>query len=266
MFRFNRLKGMHMTSWKKLGVAAVAGLMVGSVMADPADGQWRGVAGAALNVASGNTSAQNLLLNVALNRLTTQDKISTVGYVNEGTSKVDGKDQTTAGKWGLNGQYDYNLTPQWFGFGKLGFEHDRLVDLSLRTLLGVGVGYHWIQTPKDTFDVYGGLSDVISRYGVEQTIGGDTKKQFSTMGLILGEASSHQLNDTVAFNQKLEYYPGLSGTKADFAKFNAGLSVAMSSTLSLNVGLTEAYNSKPAPGARKLDTAFFTGVSVKLGQ
>jgi putative salt-induced outer membrane protein len=258
-----------MTAWKQslaAAVATVATLAMGQAMADQADGQWRGVAGVALNTASGNTSAQNLLLNVAMSRQTEQDKLSTAGYVNEGKSKVNGQDVTTAGKWGLNGQYDHNLTPQWFGFGKLGFEHDRLVDLSLRTLLGAGLGYHWLQGPQDSLDVYGGLSQVITRYGHEQTIGGDTQRQFSTTGLILGETSTHQLSDTVSFTQRFEYYPSLSGTKSDLAKLNMGLSVVMSSTLSLNVGLTEAYNSKPAAGNKKSDTTFFTGVNVKLGQ
>jgi len=251
---------------RSLGLmAAIATLITGHAMAADTDGQWRGVAGAALNTSSGNTRTQNLLLNVDLARQTAQDKISTTGYINEGKSEVNGRKVTTAGKWGAAGQYDHNLTPQWFGFGKLGFEHDRVSDLSLRTLLGAGVGYHWVQTPKDTFDVYGGVSEVITRYGHDQTIGGQTKQQFSTLGLILGETSSHKLTDTVSFNQRFEIYPGLSGTKSNLAKLNAGLSVAMSSTLSLNVGLTETYNSKPAAGAKKSDLSFFTGINVKLG-
>lgn len=254
------------TMGKQALVAAAAGVVVGQAMATPADGQWRGVAGAALSTTSGNSSTQNLLLNVDMARLTTQDKISTTGYINEGRSTVNGEQVTTAGKWGLAGQYDYNLTPQWFSFGKLGFEHDRVTDISLRTLLGAGVGYHWVQTKQDTFDVYGGLSEVITRYGHEKTIGDDTKKQFSTMGLLLGEASSHQLTDNVSLNQRLELYPGLTGSKNNLAKLNVGLSVAMSSTLSLNVGLIESYNSKPGAGVRKTDTSFFTGINLKLGQ
>lgn len=254
-----------MAIWTHGLLAAIAALMAGPVMADPADGQWRGAAGAALSTSSGNTSTQNLLLNVDLARQTAQDKISTAGYIHEGKSDVNGRSVTTASKWGLSGQYDHNLTPDWFAFGKLGLEHDRVIDLSLRTLLGAGVGYHWVQTKQDTFDVYGGLSEVITRYGHAQTIGGDTQQQFSTMGLILGETSRHQLTDTVTLTQRLEVYPGLTGTKNNLAKFNLGLNVAMSSTLSLNVGFTEAYNSKPAHGAKKSDTSFFTGINFKLG-
>jgi putative salt-induced outer membrane protein len=251
---------------KQVFLTATIALAAGQAMAAPADGQWRGVAGAALSSTSGNSSTQNLLLNVDMARQTAQDKLSTIGYVNEGRSEVQGQKTTTAGKWGLSGQYDHNLTPEWFGFGKLGFEHDRVTDVSLRTLLGAGLGYHWIQTPETTFDVYGGVSHVNTRYSHEKTIGDDTGKQFNTTGLLLGETSSHKLSDSVSLNQRLEVYPGLTGTKANLAKFNANLSVAMTSTLSLNVGVITTYNSRPGAGLKKTDNAFFTGINLKLGQ
>jgi hypothetical protein len=54
-----------------------------------------------------------------------------------GKSKVAGESNTTANKWAGAGQYDYNLSPKMFVFGKLGLEGDNLkgVDLALRTSL-----------------------------------------------------------------------------------------------------------------------------------
>ena len=251
---------------KGLLAATLTTLTLGTAMADNTDGQWRGQAGAALNTTSGNTSTQNLLLNLDVARQTEADKISVVGSVNEGKSDVDGQSTTTAGKWSLAGQYDYNLTPDWFGFGKLGFDHDRVIDLSLRTLVGAGLGWHVLKSEPHTFDVYGGLSQTHTRYGHAELIDGDNKTSFRTTGLLLGENSAHRLTDTVSFNQRLEVYPAVSGTRSTLAKFNASLSVAMTSTLSLNVGVVQSYNSKPADGVRKLDSSFFTGINVKLGQ
>ena len=57
----------------------------------------------------------------------------------------------------------------------------------------------------------------------------------------------------------------MSGDKAFLAKFNAGLSVAMSNTMNLTVGVTDAYNSKPGAGLKKNDFGLFTGVNVKFG-
>ena len=41
--------------------------------------------------------------------------------------------------------------------------------------------------------------------------------------------------------------------------------VAMSGTMSLTVGLTDSYNSKPPAGSKKNDVAVFTGLNVKFG-
>ncbi|NDY89862.1 DUF481 domain-containing protein [Ideonella livida] len=233
--------------------------------ADPQDGLWRGQAGASLNTTTGNTSTQNLLLNLDLSRQTVDTKLSLVGAVTEGQSRVEGTSTTTAGKWALDGQYDHNITADWFGFAKLGVEHDRVTDLSLRTLVGTGLGHHWVKTPQHTFDVYGGASRTLARYGQQQLIDGRLQSSFATTSVIVGENSAHQLTETVSFNQRLEAYPAVSGTKNTQAKLNAGLTVSVTRTLSLNLGLIQTYNSEPAQGTRMLDSTFFTGINVKLG-
>jgi putative salt-induced outer membrane protein len=199
-------------------------------------------------------------------RATERDKITLGGMINYAKSEdAAGVSETTANKWAANGQYDYNLTQRIFVFGKLGLEADRLIDLKLRTSLAVGPGYHVIQTPDTTFDVFGGVGYITDKYRVTQTIGGETDTRFDRFTLMVGEESSHRLSETTSFKQRLEVYPGLSGDKAVIAKFNAGLGVAMSSTLSLTVGLIDTYNSKPPAGLKKNDLGVFTGVSVKLG-
>jgi putative salt-induced outer membrane protein len=251
---------------KNLLIALIAAGALGQASAQNTDGQWRGVAGASAAITSGNSSSQSALVNVDVARATTTDKTSVAGFVNEGKSTVKGVTTTSAGKWGLGGQYDYNLSPDWFGFGKLGFDHDRVADISLRTMAGAGAGYHVVRTKADSFDVFGGLSYTNTDYKFEKTIGTDTKKAFSSVGLLLGEESSHQVTDTVFLKQRLEYTPGLTGNKAQILKFSSALNVAMSKTMSLTVGLLDTYNSKVADGQKKNDMALFTGVSMKLGE
>lgn len=252
---------------KKIAFTFAALACVASTWADEpvADGQWRGLASASLAVTSGNSQSQAALASVDLARLTTQDKISLGGYVNEGRSKSNGVTTTSSGKEGVHGQYDYNLTPEVFGFGSLAFDHDRVLDLSLRSLAAAGLGYHVIKTKATQFDVFGGLSYSDTRYNQDETIGGSTKRDFTSTGLLLGEESSHQLTDSVSAKQRLEYYPGLTGDKAQLLKFNAMLNVSMTKTLALSVGLIDTYNSKVAAGQKSNDMALFTGISMKLG-
>jgi putative salt-induced outer membrane protein len=230
------------------------------------DGEWRGVGGAAFAATSGNTSSNSALLNLDLVRATERDKITLGAMANYARSKnAAGVTETTADKWGGFGQYDYNLTPRVYVFGKLGLEGDRLVDLNLRTALAGGAGYKLVDTPETAFSVFTGLGYTTDKYGVTQTIDGSTGTRFSRASVLLGEESSHQLSPTVTLKQRLEVSPGFTGDRAVLAKFTAGLGVAMNSTLSLNVGLTDTYNSKPPAGFKRNDIGVFTGINVKFG-
>jgi putative salt-induced outer membrane protein len=230
-----------------------------------ADGQWRGLAGASFSATSGNSTTNNILLNIDMARKTEIDKISAGAMVNYGTGTVDGVKKTITHKWGLNGQYDYNLTPELYVFGKLGLEADRIINLSLRRTLGTGLGYKVINDANNTLDVFAGLANTHSRYNTRQVIDGVSGTSFSTNSALLGEESTHKLSETLFFKQRLELYPRISGDGGSLAKASANLGVSLSSAVSLNVGLTNNYNSAPAAGLKKNDLSLFTGVSVKLG-
>lgn len=246
-----------------LALAAMAATVASAQ--DKPDGQWRGSGGAALAATSGNTSTSSLQLSAEAVKATSADKINLGGYLNYAKNKTGGANQTTADKLGGFGQYDRNLSPHLFAFGRLGLDRDTLIDLNLRTTLAAGLGYKLINTKQTTFDLFGGVGYAVDRYDVTQTIGARSGTRFSRSSIYLGEASSHQLSPTVSFKQRLDLYPGLSGDKAVLAKFSAGLSVAMSSTLSLNVSLTDTYNSKPPAGRKSNDLGLFTGINVKFG-
>lgn len=230
------------------------------------DPRWRGQVGASLAATSGNTDSTTLLLNMDLNLKRADDKTTLTGHVNEGRTKTqDGGNETSAARWDLSGQYDHDLNPDWFGFTRLAFEHDRVTDLSLRTLVGAGLGYHVLKGPKHTFDVSAGLSYTDTRWKVDTTIDDETGRHFKSVGLLLAEESTHELTDTVTFKQRLEAYPGLTGAKSRLLRFNASLNVAMSKALSLSVGLVHNYDGNAAEGRDKNDTALFTGVNLKVG-
>jgi putative salt-induced outer membrane protein len=256
---------MNITVFKS-SLLALACLSSAAAMAQTkTDGLWRGAGGAALSASSGNTNTSTLLISAEAARATTSDKLTLGGSMNYAKSEIGGVDQTTANKWAASGQYDHNLSPRLFAFGKLGLESDKLVDLTLRTALAAGLGYKVISTEQTSFEVFGGLGYSTDKYDIARTIAGKTDTTFSRASVYLGEASSHQLSPTVSFKQRLDLYPGVSGDKAMLAKFGAGLAVAMSSTLNLTVGLTSDYNSKPPAGTKSTDVGFFTGVNVKFG-
>ena len=229
------------------------------------DGLWRGSGGLALSVTSGNNRSNSLQFNADAQRATTADRITLGAAANYASNRNSGTRETTSNKWGAFGQYDFNLTPRLFAFGRLGLDGDQLIDLNVRAALAGGLGYKLIDTPQTSFELFGGAGYTTDRYDTPQTIGGKTGTRFSRASLYLGQASSHQLTATTSFKQRLDLYPGLSGDKAMLAKFTASLNVAISSTLGLSVGVVDTYNSKPPSGAKKNDLGVFTGLTVKFG-
>jgi putative salt-induced outer membrane protein len=247
-----------------LGALALLG-STGAVAEEKTDGLWRGSGGAAFSATSGNTRSSSLQLSADATRASTTDKFTLGASANYAKNKTDGVNETTSDKWSLFGQYDYKFTPVFYAFGRLGLESDKLVDLSLRSALAGGLGYKLVNSKATTFELLGGGAYTIDKYRVAQTIGDDTDTRFSRASIYVAELSSHQLTSSVQFKQRLDVFPGVSGDKAVLAKFTAGLTVAMTRTLNLSVGLVDNYNSKPPAGTKSNDLGVFTGINVKFG-
>lgn len=224
------------------------------------DGQWRAALGLGVSATSGNTKATTINFTGDAVRATPVDKW---GF--NGTSlyaKSDGvvtADQTRAGT-----RYDYNITPQWFGFTSLDLERDKIAQLKLRSVIGGGLGYHLIKNDATVFDVFTGVGYTTDSYRAPLLINDAFRTDYAYVNLLVGEESTHKFSDTVSAKQKLVLYPNLENRGEYRAQFDSGLAVAMTKSMSLNVGLSARYNSDPGPGVKKTDTLFTTGVSVKF--
>lgn len=176
----------------RLSLLAAALLVASTAFAQvKTDGQWRGAGGAALSATSGNSNTTALSVNGEMLRATAQDKITLGANTLYGRSEnAAGVSSTTANKWAAAGQYDYNLRPALFVFGKLGFEGDTLIDLSLRSTLAAGLGYKLIDTKETSFNVFGGVGYSTDQYDKTQTIAGKRGKSFSRASLALPWACS----------------------------------------------------------------------------
>lgn len=229
------------------------------------DGLWRGSGGAALSMTSGNSEATSLALTLNMTNQTLQDKTTLGGAYNYGRGKTGGISTTNTNKWNAFGQYDYNLSPRSYGFGRLAGEGDQLARLDWRVNASTGLGYKLVDSSETSFNVFGGAGYATDRYSAPQTVDGRSGTRFSRSSLILGEESSHRLSDTTSFRQRFEHAVGVSGDKARLSKFTANLAVAMTRSLSLAVGLTANHNSAPPNGQKSTDTLLFTGINLKLG-
>jgi putative salt-induced outer membrane protein len=252
---------------RALAASALASVSLPALADDapPADGLWRGTGGAALSANSGNTESVAAQLKIEAARLTEVDKLSLGGNLNYARNTVDGADSTSANKLGAYGQYDFNLGPSLLAFGRLELARDQLTDLDLRSVVGAGLGWKLIDREQTRFTVFAGFSHSTDRYGSAQTIDGRSSDRFSRSSVLLAEESQHALTPSISVKQRLSVQPGISGDKGLLANFTADLAVALNSSMSLSVGVVNAYDSQPPEGRKRNDLGLFTGVNVKFG-
>lgn len=224
------------------------------------DGQFRAALGLGASVSSGNSKTSNLAISGDGVRATAQDKLSVYGNLNYARSNG----QTTGEQLRLGSRYDRNLSADLFAFGGLDLERNKPANLKLRGLVSGGLGWHVIKAPNTTFDLFGGLGYTSDKYFDAMTIDGASRTSYGYTSLILGEESTHKLSETTSAKQRLVVVPNLRNRGEYRANWDAGLAVAMSKTMNLNVGLAYAYNSEPGAGRKSTDTLLTTGISVKF--
>lgn len=224
------------------------------------DGKLRATLGLGASRSSGNANASNLSLNGDMVRATDQDKLSFTGSAQY--ARTEGV--TTGERARLAGRYDRNLDARWFGFGGMGLEHDKFTNLQLRTLVEGGLGAHLVKSESSSWDVFTGLGYSRDRYIAPMLIKGRQRHSDDYATLLLAEESTHKLSASTNFKQRLALTPAPDRHGEYRATFDAGLAVAMTSTINLTVGFNASHNSDPGDGRKATDTLLTTGVSMKF--
>jgi putative salt-induced outer membrane protein YdiY len=228
----------------------------------PLDGQWRGSLGLSASLSAGNSESASFSAKLDATRASPDNKWSIYGTSLYGKRRLAEGDEKTADNGRLGTRYDQDLTPTVFGFGLAEAETDRLADLDYRTTLALGVGYHFFRTPENTFDVFTGLAGTRTKYDPDLST---PPSSGSATELLLGEESSHKLNETLSLKQKLTIYPSIDGSGEYRSVFDASLIVGLTSRLSLQVGLQNKFTSDVPEGVKKSDTLLLTGLNVRFG-
>ncbi len=224
------------------------------------DGIWRFDLGVGASVASGNTRTSSLAIHGNGVRARADDKISIHGQALRGKSNGE----TTAEQVRLGGRYDRDISVDWFGFGGLDLERNRLANLSLRSAASLGAGYHAVRSASLTLDLLGGAGYTADRYDQSTVVAGETRGSYAYPSLVLGDDLSWTLTPTTSLKQRLQLFPNLREGGDFRANLDLGMSIAMTETLSVNLGWSMAYNSDPGTDRQSTDTLFTTGVTMKF--
>lgn len=214
---------------------------------------WTGFADLGVSLTGGNAVTSTVTTAMSATRETRSDK--TIAYFNQIYSKgklADGTSTTTAqavrGGWA----YNRNLQPRLFVNLFNDYEYDAFQSLDLRFVLGGGLGYAVVKKEMTQFDLLGGADYSREKFSTPLTR--------NSAEAYWGNNLMHKFSKSTTLNQSFRMFNNLSNTGAYRMNFDVGTATVLRKWLSWQLTFSDRYLSDPAPGRKKNDVLFTTGL------
>jgi hypothetical protein len=155
-------------------------------------------------------------------------------------------------------RYDYDFSDRLFAYGFADLEHNAPQDLTLRMVLGGGLGYHAIRNERTQLDLFGGLA-----WNKEWF---ETSPDRSSAELQVGQSLSFRLGSRSLLKEQLVIFPNLSDGGEFRLNFDTALVTQLTKRIGWQLTLSDRYLSNPPPGFEGNDLIFTTGLTFKIGR
>lgn len=232
-------------------LAAAAALLVPLFAISPAHADWSGKGEAGLVIATGNTETTTANAKLQLANEVGKWKHQFGGAALYASSDAEG---TTANRWEVSEQSDYNFSPRSFWFGAARYEDDEFSGFEYQAVVSAGIGRKFIDSDVTKFVGTAGV-------GYKSF---ETRDAFDDAGVLIEPGAS---DSEVVFRGTLDYDHKLTATSSVLDKFvveagsnntfvqnDIALLVKMTNVLALAVGYSVRHNTDPPPGFEKTDT------------
>ncbi len=222
---------------------AALALCVGTT---PALADWTGKGDIGASIATGNSENQAASANLELKNTVDQWQ-HTVGFAGNYGSDSG---VTTAQRWELRGQTQYEFAARTYAFGAGALRRRPVRQFDYQASLAGGLGYRIIDNDKTKFWVQGGPG---YRYAEVRATGE------SEDGVIFrGDVGfEHQLTATTKVVDRFLVEAGSDNT---YMQNDLGLEVTITGALGLRVGYQVRHNTDVDPGIEKTDTLTTIGL------
>lgn len=220
---------------------------------------WSGGADVGFALTSGNSDTTNLAIGLAVERETSNDKTSIYAASVYSRDSTDGDSRTTANTVRGGVRYDRDINRKLFAYVFTDLEHNGLQDLTLRFVLGGGLGHHLIRNERTELDLLGGLA------WNREYFKGDFNDR-SSAEVQVGQTLSHRFSSRVSLKEQLFIFPNLTNGGEYRINFDASLVTDISRRIGWQVTVSDRYLSNPPFGFEKNDLLLTTGLKIKLGK
>lgn len=153
--------------------------------------------------------------------------------------------------------YDWFFRPKMFVYAKGSLERDRFKDIDLRSVIGGGYGYQWIETDATKLAARGGLDYVnIDHYDADY-------EQFTAFGWNVDFTHRLFFAPMELFHNQ-DGYRGLNSQGSIVLKTRTGVRVPLSYGFNATAQLNVDWENDPAPGREETDKTILFGLGYEL--
>ena len=218
--------------------------------------QWRGSIFAGATVASGNTETTSVtaVFNAELRR--DKDRTTLNAFWNYADQTDTETDESSIVERNVGGraQYDYYFHDDLYGYSNASFLSDTQKDLDLRLIVGVGLGYQWIEREDVAFGTELGIAYVDENFEVDEF-----DEQYAAARLAWNYFN--QLTETTTFDQTLEATVSLEDADDVIVRKTSNLKVLISEALTATLQYVVDYDNTPVAGNERVDQRVAVGVT-----
>jgi putative salt-induced outer membrane protein YdiY len=143
-------------------------------------------------------------------------------------------------------KYDHFLTKKWYAYANGNFENDKFKDIRLRSTLGLGSGYQFVESEKANLSLEGGVTYVNTDFIVAEDDSYPAARWAVKFDHLLG-------NSKVRFFHAHETYVSLEDVQKVFVRSQTGLRVPLFKNLNATAQYNVDWDNNPTQGRVRTD-------------
>lgn len=220
-------------------------------------------------LAGGNTERQNYHADAGVLVRGRDDKVTLGGQYNYGDNTNNpntpqAQNVLAARNWQVYGNYNHYFTPKWYAYANGLFTNDRLQDVRLRSVFGIGAGYQFFESEDLNLSVEAGPAyrnlDFYDFPFDCNAVGNCSDGPLVDRSGIAGRWAVNY--DQFLWNKTVQVFHYHEGIVADdlFIRSRTGFRVPIWNGIQFTNEIQVDYLNKPAPGKQNVDTRYLFNI------
>jgi putative salt-induced outer membrane protein YdiY len=206
--------------------------------------KWEGRFNLGAANTSGNTSTDKLHVDAEVVARTLKNRYTARLELNHGKSQGEVNESNSLGYL----KYDRFLSPKWYAYLNGSAERDRFKDIELRSVLGAGSGYQFIETPRTSLSLEAGISNVHTDF----VLASDESYPAARWALKYEQFVG---GTKLQFFHRHEVLVGIADVDRTFFRSMTGLRMPVIEKVDATLQYNLDWDNNPAPGRVSTDRA-----------